>query len=215
MLFQNMDHIVFAGDSVTDMGSLAPVAEGLVDSLGFGYVRMIENLLASGYPQCAFRITNSGMGGDTSRMLLKRFQTDVLELSPDYISICIGINDVWRQFDLPAFTYQHVYPEEYRDNLTKMVKQSKQCAKGVFLCTPYYMEPNRNDPMRRRMDEYGAICKEIAAEYDCTLVDFQAALDGFFQYRHSSFLAWDRVHPNQIGATLFAKTFLKQCGFVF
>ena len=39
MLFENGDRIVFAGDSVTDMGSVNPVGEGLFDSLGNGYVR--------------------------------------------------------------------------------------------------------------------------------------------------------------------------------
>lgn len=28
MIFENMDRIVFAGDSVTDMGSVQPVGEG-------------------------------------------------------------------------------------------------------------------------------------------------------------------------------------------
>ena len=31
--------------------------------------------------------------------------------------------------------------------------------------------------------------------------------------RHSSYVAWDRVHPNQIGATLMAREFLKKCDF--
>ncbi len=34
MIFEDMDRIVFAGDSVTDMGSDQPVGEGLFDSLG-------------------------------------------------------------------------------------------------------------------------------------------------------------------------------------
>ena len=29
MIFENMDRIIFAGDSVTDMGSAQPVGEGL------------------------------------------------------------------------------------------------------------------------------------------------------------------------------------------
>ncbi len=33
MIFENMDRIVFAGDSVTDMKSTNPVGEGLLDSL--------------------------------------------------------------------------------------------------------------------------------------------------------------------------------------
>lgn len=31
MIFENMDRIIFAGDSVTDMGSAQPVGEGLFD----------------------------------------------------------------------------------------------------------------------------------------------------------------------------------------
>ena len=42
MIFENGDRIVFAGDSVTDMGSTNPVGEGLRDSLRHGYVRMVE-----------------------------------------------------------------------------------------------------------------------------------------------------------------------------
>ena len=33
MIFENYDRIVFAGDSVTDMGSEQPVGEGLFDNV--------------------------------------------------------------------------------------------------------------------------------------------------------------------------------------
>jgi len=75
------------------------------------------------------------------------------------------------------------------------------------------MEPNQSDPMRARMDEYGAVCKKLAEKYGCRLVDLQAVFDEYFKYRHSSYIAWDRVHPNQVGATVIAKAFLEQCGF--
>lgn len=67
--------------------------------------------------------------------------------------------------------------------------------------------------MRKRMDEYGAICKKLAEKYGCILVDLQQVFDKYFKYRHSNFIAWDRVHPNQVGATLIAMEFLKHCGF--
>ena len=41
MIFQDLDRIVFAGDSVTDMGSACPVGEGLFDNVGRSYVRVI------------------------------------------------------------------------------------------------------------------------------------------------------------------------------
>lgn len=102
MIFENMDRIVFAGDSVTDMDSANPVGEGLFESLGRSYVRIIENMLVAWYPELNIRITNAGISGNTSRDLLARFDRDVVSLDPDYVSICIGINDVWRQFGLPC-----------------------------------------------------------------------------------------------------------------
>lgn len=44
MIFENSDRIVFAGDSVTDMGSAQPVGEGLFDNVGRSYVRVIGSL---------------------------------------------------------------------------------------------------------------------------------------------------------------------------
>ena len=213
MIFENYDRIVFAGDSITDMGRNRPLGEGLKDNLGQGYVRRIENLLCACYPELFLRITNAGLGGNTSRNLLARFQTDVLDLNPDWVSICIGVNDVWRQFDSPAILDSHVQPDEYEENVEKMILSLKGNVKGIILMTPYYMEPNVDDWMRKRMDEYGEICKKLAEKHGCILVDLQQVFDKYFQYRHSNFIAWDRVHPNQVGATLIAMEFLKHCGF--
>ena len=211
MIFQDMDRIVFAGDSVTDMGSQNPVGEGLFDSIGHSYVRVIENLLAALYQEVHLRVTNSGISGDNSQMLLARWERDVRSLDPQCVSICIGINDVWRQFDSPAIKEQTISPEDYRENVRKMILTEKPHVKGIFLMTPYYMEPNASDFMRARMDEYGAICKELAEEYGCIFIDLQAMFSKYCSVRHSSYLAWDRVHPNQIGATLIALEWLKHC----
>lgn len=213
MIFEHMDRIVFAGDSVTDMGSAQPVGEGGAENVGRSYVRILENMLGTWYPEIYLRITNSGISGNTSRDLLNRFDRDVTALHPDWVSICIGINDVWRQFDCPAIPDYQVMPEEYEANVEKMILTVKDNVKGVFLLTPYYMEPNPEDWMRKRMDEYGRICRKLAEKHGCILVDLQEAFDRYFRYRHSSYIAWDRVHPNQVGATVIARAFLDHCDF--
>lgn len=213
MLFENNDRIVFAGDSVTDMESAQPVGEGLFDNLGRSYVRIIENMLVSWYPELNIRITNSGVSGNTSRDLIERYDRDVVSLNPDWVSICIGINDVWRQFDSPAMPDIAVMPEEYRENVEKMILEVKDRVKGIFILSPYYMESNREDMMRKRMDEYVEICRLLAEKYECVFVDFQGLYERFLKIRHSSCIAWDRVHPNQMGATLMAREFLSKCGF--
>ena len=213
MIFEDMDRIVFAGDSVTDMGSAQPVGEGLFDNVGRSYVRVIENMLITYYPELRIRVTNSGISGNTSRDLLQRYDRDVVSLNPDWVSICIGINDAWRQFDCPAIPQEWVLPEEYEKNVEKMILAVRDKVKGIFILTPYYMEPNKEDMMRKRMDEYVAICKKLAEKYNCILVDFQKMYEDFCKIRHSSCIAWDRVHPNQIGATLMSREFLDKCDF--
>ena len=208
-----MDRIVFSGDSVTDMGSANPVGEGLFDNVGHSYVRIIENMLAVYYPEIKIRVTNSGISGNTSRDLLARFDRDVVDLNPDWGSICIGINDVWRQFDSPAIPDCHVMPDEYAKNLETMILKVKDKVKGVFVLTPYIMEPNSEDMMRSRMNEYVQICSDLAQKYGCIFVDFQKMYEDYCRIRHSSYIAWDRIHPNQIGATLMAREFLKKCDF--
>lgn len=213
MLFENYDRIVFAGDSVTDMGSQQPVGEGLFDNTGRSYVREIENLLSACYPEVNVRVTNSGISGNTSRDLLARFDRDVVELNPDWVSICIGINDVWRQFDTPPMLDDQVQPDEYESNLREMIGRIKDKVKGIFILSPYYMEPNREDKMRARMDTYVEICRKLADEFGCVFVDFQKLYEDYCKIRHSSYIAWDRVHPNQVGAMLMAREFLSKCDF--
>ncbi|MBR3966035.1 MAG: SGNH/GDSL hydrolase family protein [Clostridia bacterium] len=215
MIFENYDRIVFAGDSVTDMGSTNPVGEGLFDNVGRGYVRVLESMFAAYYPEVFLRITNSGISGNTSRSLLERYDRDVVELKPDWVSICIGINDVWRQFDSPAILSGHVLPEEYEANVEEMILRVKGNVKGVFILSPYIIESNKEDMMRKRMDEYVAICKKLAEKYNCIFVDFQKMYEDYCKIRHSSYIAWDRIHPNQVGATLMAREFLKHCDFDF
>ena len=215
MIFQNNDRIIFAGDSVTDMGSNQPLGEGLSDKVGRAYVRVVENMLAEWYPELNFRITNAGTSGNTSRDLLARFERDVTSQNPDWVSICIGINDVWRQFDVPAILDAAVLPDEYERNVESMILAVKEKVKGIFILSPYYIEPLSEDPMRRRMDEYGEICRRLAEKHGCEFVDFQRMFSDYCKYQHSSRLAWDRVHPNQMGATLMAREFLRHTGFDF
>ena len=50
-------------------------------------------MMSATYPEIDLRIINSGVGGNTSAQLADRWQKDVLDLRPDFISVCIGVND--------------------------------------------------------------------------------------------------------------------------
>lgn len=205
--------LLMIGDSITDAGRTKPVAEGLFDPLGRGYVTMVDALITTTYPDRGIRVINVGTSGDQTRHLKSRWQTDVIDLKPDWLSVMIGTNDVWRQFDLPRITEQHVLPEEYEENYKALLDQVRPSLKGLVLMPPFYIEPNRHDAMRARVDQYGQIVRKLADKYDAIFVDVQAAFDEALKHMHSAALAWDRVHPNQTGHMIIAKAFLNGIGF--
>ena len=213
MKIENGSKLIFIGDSVTDFERARPCGEGLFGGIGKSYVGLVDALLKTTYPDSRIRVINMGVSGNTTRDLKDRWQSDVLDLHPDWLGILIGINDVWRQFDTPLITENHVGLEEYEQNLTGLIEQTLSNLKGLILMTPYFMEPNREDPMRIRMDQYGAVVKRLAAKYGTVLVDLQSAFDSYFRYYHSASINWDRIHPEIVGHMLIAREILKQLDY--
>ena len=113
MLFQKNDTVLFIGDSISDYERKRPVGEGLRNAWGTSYVACAGALLGSVYPELALRVINMGISGNQTRDLIARWQTDVMDLHPDWVCMLIGINDVWRQFDQPQMPETHVLPDEY------------------------------------------------------------------------------------------------------
>lgn len=204
--------LVFIGDSITDCERARPVGEGLFGAVGKSYVGLIEGFLGAIHPADAIRVVNMGTSGNTVLDLKVRWQTDVLDLKPDWLSIMIGVNDVWRQFDLPRQSEIHVAPAVYEKTLNELVRKTRPKVKGLILMTPFYIEPNRTDAMRARMDQYGAIVKKVAAKNRALFIDVQAAFDGVLQHMHPNAIAWDRVHPNIIGHAVIARAFMRAIG---
>lgn len=82
---------LFQGDSVTDCGRVRNES----GNLGGGYVSMIAESLSNP----GNNLINRGVSGDRVRQLDARWDVDCINLRPDVVTILIGINDVWRQFD--------------------------------------------------------------------------------------------------------------------
>lgn len=213
MIFEPSQKLLFIGDSVTDCERVKPEGEGLFQALGKGYVSYVDALLQAVYPELGIRVVNKGINGNTVRDLKVRWQEDVVNQKPDWVSIMIGINDVWRQFDTPFIKEWHVYLDEYEDTLRKLVKETKPLVTGMVLMTPFYIESNELDHMRQSMDQYGLVVKKIAAEEGCLFIDTQRAFNAVLKELYSATLAWDRVHPTASGHMVLTRAFLKEVGF--
>ena len=207
--------LLMIGDSVTDCERARPIGEGLFGAIGKGYVQNVDSLLSTAYPSHHIRVVNLGSSGHTVVDLKQRWQTDVIDQKPDWVSIMIGINDVWRQFDLPRQTEIHVLPEVYASTLDQLVRQTKPKVAGMVLMTPFYIEPNPADAMRERMDEYGELVRQVATKHKVRFVDTQAAFNRLLEHTHSTAIAWDRVHPNHVGHQALARAFLESVGFEY
>ncbi|QMV44123.1 SGNH/GDSL hydrolase family protein [Cohnella cholangitidis] len=213
MLLQQGQKVLFIGDSITDCDRAKPAGEGLFGALGRGYVSLVDALLQAIYPDLGIRVVNTGISGNTVVDLEARWQEDVLDRKPDWLSIMIGTNDVWRQYDTPFIKEWHVYPDKYEATLRALVERTKPHVGKIVLMTPFYLESNEQDAMRRTMDEYGAIVKKIAEETGSLFVDTQAAFNVVLKDLYSATLAWDRVHPTQAGHAVLARAFLNKVGF--
>lgn len=209
MLLGPKSKLVMIGDSITDCERARPRGEGLFGAIGKGYVSLVDSLLTAAYPELGIGVVNMGTSGNNVRDLTDRWQTDVLDLQPDWLSIMIGTNDVWRQYDLPTQTEHHVYLEEYEEKLEALVQRTRPQLQGLVLMTPFYIEPNEADPMRRTMDQYGQAVKKLAAKYEARFVDTQAAFNQVLAHIYPATLAWDRVHPTMAGHAVLARAFLK------
>ena len=213
MIIPANSKVVFIGDSITDCGRSQPVGEGLFGALGTGYVSLVDALIQTTYPEQRLRVINVGTGGHTVRHLDERWERDVFGQKPDWLSVCIGINDVWRQFDSPLQVESHVDLGTYEETYDRLLAATRPQLKGLVLMTPFMVEPNADDPMRRRMDEYGDVVRRLAKTYDATLVDLQAAFNQATTHRHPMYYAWDRIHPNLPGAMVITRAFLNGIGY--
>lgn len=217
-MLQAGSKVVFVGDSITDAGRSRPVGEGLFGALGTGYVMQIDAMLQTLQPGKRIRCVNQGCSGNTTRDLLARWQTDVLDLKPDYVSLMIGANDVWRRFDSPLQSEWSVPDEEYRENLFRLIDLTHPHVKGMILMTPFFLEPARpatyGDPMREAMDRCSAAVREAAEEKRLPLVDTQAAIDRLLEHHHSAFIAWDRIHQNHVGSFAIARAWMTSLGLI-
>jgi lysophospholipase L1-like esterase len=145
--------------------------------------------------------------------LAGRWEKDVLDLKPDWLSVMIGINDVWRQFDMPLQPETHVPLDVYTQTLDSLLVQTRPQLKGLVLISPYFIEPNRAEPMRVMMDSYGEAMRGLAHKHAAIFVDAQAAFDEVLPSIHPTTLAWDRIHPSQAGHAILARAFLKAVEF--
>src|SRR5699024_659990 len=121
--------------------------------LGKGYVLLINDYMHARYPSKPLKIVNKGISGNRITDLAKRWQKDVIEEAPDWVSISIGINDVWRQLDHP--TMDQVYPDQFEKVYRQILTEVKEKTKArVIIMEPTIIEEDIHSKGNELLKEY-------------------------------------------------------------
>lgn len=209
MILEQNDRLIMAGDSVTDCGRRYESLPGGWGSFGDGYVGYVDGFLAAMYPELKLLVANEGVSGNDIVDLEKRWDEDVLALKPDWISVMIGVNDVWRQFDGLVMPVRKVLPDEFRTIYEGLIQRTLPQVKGMILISPIMMEANDENPMKQCVRVYAGIAKELAEKYNLIYVDVQSRIDAFLAEGMNEYiLCSDRVHPNNKGHAIIAKAIM-------
>ncbi|SFQ25423.1 SGNH/GDSL hydrolase family protein [Salibacterium halotolerans] len=203
MNWNTKDRLVLIGDSITENGRLED-AEGI----GQGYVRLIHDYLLTRHPSLALNIHNKGIGGDRITDLDNRWEEDVLKQQPDWLSISIGINDVWRQLDRPWI--DQVYPDTFLEVYEKLLIRTKEHTKArLILMEPTLIHEDASSEGNILLQPYVEAVQRLAEKYETVLIPTHQAFQNYLKADTKTPLTTDGVHMNTKGDMLMASTWLE------
>ena len=209
MDLEKNQRLLFMGDSITDCGRDYKAKPAGWSSWGDGYVNLINGYTTAFYPELELMVVNRGISGDRVTDLKSRWETNVLEFQPDWVTVMIGINDVWRHFDGTFCQDQQVSIECFEQTYRELIECTLPNVKGMTLLSNFMVEANLNDKMRMMSDEYRQVTKRLAEEYQLHYGDVQVEVDKFLEHQSSYVLSSDRVHVSLAGHFIIANTWLK------
>lgn len=110
-------------------------------------------------------VVNAGLGGNTTGMMLARFQSDVLDADPSHIVISPGINDLGAAI---AELNQAPHIAAHEANLRGMAQMAAGAGVPVTLMTPPLV---RSSVFINNIAPYNDAVKCVAADYGFSVVD--------------------------------------------
>ncbi len=206
-VLQDGQKVVMIGDSITDCG-----CRGAAAPLGDGYVKFIASLAAAKHPERQIEFINSGVSGDTIAHLAERWDADVLAHRPDWLSVAIGINDVWRQLDKqsPGVLIDE-YTATFRDLLERTRASVARC--GLILMTTSFIGETPDSEGNRLLEPYNEAIERLAGKFNAFVVPVHQACMTAIAAGGDRKWSSDGVHLNYSGHALMALTWLRTLGW--
>lgn len=210
-----MKRILFQGDSITDAGRIRE----RLDSLGLGYPSKVASKMGFDKPG-EYEFINKGISGDRVVDLYARIKRDIINLKPDYMSVMIGVNDVWHELDflqnngVDAVKYEKIY-----DMLLSEVLEALPDIK-IMIIEPYVLcesgtqgtlddGTDKYTTFRLEVEKRAQAAKRLAEKYSLVFIPLQKKLDELAKIQPVAYWTPDGVHPTNVGHEFIAREWIK------
>ena len=187
-----MKTILFQGDSITDAGRNRDIEE----DLGKGYPNLVAARLGLDEPG-RFRFLNRGVSGDRIVDIYARMKRDILNVKPDYMSLLVGVNDVWHELDFANGVDGERFEKIYRMLLEDIFRALPEVK--LMLLEPYVM---RGEATERYFEVFQAetaqraeTVRKLAGEFGLDFIPLAEPLRELSGNAGTAYFLQDGVHP--------------------
>lgn len=198
--------ILYLGDSITDCGKSA--TSGSPSPIGQGYVLLTAARLGADHPG-QYECINQGISGNRIVDLYARIKRDCWNMEPDWISILIGINDVWHdvqwQNGVEAERFARIYDTLLADTRQKVPHARLMILEPFVLpgpATREHWEEFRSETALR-----AETASRMAEKYGAIFIPLQERLSAAAG-EHPEWITPDGVHPTAAGHQIIADAWL-------
>ena len=205
--------ILFQGDSITDCGRNRED----ITSTGVGYVHMVKGQLGCEYPG-EYEFVNKGISGNRIIDVYARIKADIINLKPDYMSLLIGVNDVWHEL---GGKYNGVSTEKFEKIYDMLLAEMFEALPNIkiMIMEPFVLEgsktiptetePERWEYFKTEVPKRAAVAKRIAEKYNLPFIALQDIFDDVCKQAPASYWLQDGVHPTPMGHWLIMNEWIK------
>lgn len=202
-----MKRILFQGDSITDCIRLR---EDDTCS-GHGYATVVSAKLGFEFPG-KYEFINKGVSGDRIVDVYARIKRDIINLKPDYMSLLIGVNDVWHEISeskngVAAEKFEKIY-----DMLITEVKEALPNIKimllGAYVTKGAATEEHWSE-FSSEVAKRAEAARKIAEKHNLVYVPLQEKFDEMMGIYPEPYWTKEGVHPTNAGHGLIANEWVK------
>lgn len=204
-VFRQNDVVVFIGDSITD-GGRARTGQDYNHTMGQDYAYILAATLGERLAEKNLTFVNRGISGNTVLDLAARWQTDVLDLKPDVLSILIGVNDTVGKKAEPVGQYEQTYDRLLRETLAALPHIRIVLGEPFLLPVGKHEANYASEVAELKLRQ--AVVARLAAKYHLPLIRYQEAFTLACKRAPASHWSWDGIHPHYAGHALMAEQWL-------